>query len=250
MKPTRDPASPLSHVRLVRVGTQNPPKLEATRAAVDAYAPGVQVEGVDVESGVPEQPVGFEEIVKGARTRARAAFESGACELAVGIEDGLVRIDALGDDLVNVGAAAVTDGRRVSVGLSSGFAYPPGCSHRAADERIAIGGLFDELMREVEPMDDAGETVDSGDTTPSAMGEGNIGRLTRGVLPRAEYGRHAVLCALVRFLHPALYDARNELVQDAPHSTPDDAPDDVRGMDAQDAPGARSAAGLGRADGA
>jgi non-canonical (house-cleaning) NTP pyrophosphatase len=34
---------------------------------------------------------------------------------------------------------------------------------------------------------------------------GNVGRLTLGVLPRAEYARHAVLCALVAFLHPDLY---------------------------------------------
>jgi non-canonical (house-cleaning) NTP pyrophosphatase len=38
------------------------------------------------------------------------------------------------------------------------------------------------------------------------VGEGNVGRLTRGVLTRAEYGRHAVLCALIRFIHPALYE--------------------------------------------
>ena len=40
---------------------------------------------------------------------------------------------------------------------------------------------------------------------PSARTSGNIGKLTLGVLPRSDYARHAVLCALVSFLHPDLY---------------------------------------------
>jgi len=36
---------------------------------------------------------------------------------------------------------------------------------------------------------------------------GNVGKLTAGVLPRSEYARHAVLCALVAFLNPDLYPA-------------------------------------------
>ena len=36
-------------------------------------------------------------------------------------------------------------------------------------------------------------------------GVGNVGKLTLGVLTRSEYARHAVLCALIAFLHPDLY---------------------------------------------
>jgi non-canonical (house-cleaning) NTP pyrophosphatase len=35
---------------------------------------------------------------------------------------------------------------------------------------------------------------------------GNVGKLTLGVLPRSEYTRHAVLCALVALLHGDLYN--------------------------------------------
>jgi len=198
MADSRCADTPLQHVRRVRVGTCNPPKLAAVARAFSPFARDVEVEGVDVASGVPEQPVGFDEIVAGARERARAAHASGPCDLAVGIEDGLVVIEALGEEAVNVGAAAVTDGDRVSIGLSSGFAYPPGCSVPAVRERAPIGGLFDDLM--------GGEPADG----PSARSEGNIGRLTLGVLPRDEYGRHAVVCALVRFLHPSLYDPERQ----------------------------------------
>jgi len=164
----------------------------------------VSVTGVAVASGVPEQPVGFAEIVRGARNRARAAAAAGACDFAVGIEDGLVEIaGAAGEppEIVNIGCAAVSDGRRVSLGFSSGFAYPPGVAEPAARDRRPIGELFDDLWKE--------RRGESG-RLPSARTTGNIGKLTLGALPREEYARHAVLCALVAFLHPDLYPQRVE----------------------------------------
>jgi len=84
-------ANALDFVRTVYVGSGNRPKIEAVRAAIEPYVSQVRVEGLAVESGVAEQPVGLEEIAAGARNRARAAFEPGQCDLAVGIEDGLAR---------------------------------------------------------------------------------------------------------------------------------------------------------------
>ena len=200
--------SPLASLREVRVGSNNEPKIAAVRSALLAYAPEVRVEGVGVVSGVAEQPLGLDEIIRGASNRARAAVESQGCELAVGIEDGLIELPERADGSpssvsefkvrhVNIGCAAVTDGKRLSFGFSSAFAYPTACSRRAAAQRTPIGGLFDRLWqrRRGEPS-----------ALPSARGIGNVGRLTLGVLPRCEYERHAVLCALVAFLHPDLYD--------------------------------------------
>jgi len=199
-------ASPLARLESVRVGTQNGPKIAAVREALSAYAPAARVDGVSVESGVAEQPVGYPEIVRGAKNRARAAFRSGACDLAIGIEDGLVELelaDGHGPAVLNVGCAAVFDGERDSLGFSSGFAYPPAVSGPALRERAPIGDLFDALWNRSR----AGAVVagEAPGSTASSLGVGNIGKLTLGVLPRSEYGRHAVVCALVRFLHPDLY---------------------------------------------
>lgn len=191
-------AGPLAGLRRVRVGSTNGPKIAAVRAALAAYAGGVEVSGMRVASGVPDQPLGFDEIVGGARNRALAALRGAECDLAVGIEDGLVEIAGAPGGPLNVGCAALTDGTRVSIGLSSGFAYPPAVSRTAAAEREPIGRLFDELW-EARRGEVAG--------VPSAMTLGNVGRLSLGVLTRAEYARHAVLCALVSFLHPDLYPA-------------------------------------------
>ena len=187
----------------MRVGSTNPPKLQAVRDAFAELAPGAEVEGVGVASGVSDQPVGFAEIVAGARGRARAAFASGACDLAVGYEDGLVEIPGTPQHWFNVGCAAVVDAAREGLGFSSGFAYPPACAERAALSREPIGELFDALWRAQRPAE--------GRAGASALSEGNVGKLTRGALPRADYARHAVLGALVSFLHPDLYRARGEI---------------------------------------
>lgn len=192
--------NPLSSIRRVRVGSRNEPKIAAVHSAMMAYAPSVEVFGVAVESGVPEQPVGFEEIVQGARNRAVAAQRSGDCDLAVGIEDGLVALPAAaataGSAHLNIGCAAVSDGHRVSLGFSSAFAYPSGVTEPAVNDRSPIGELFDALWRERR-----GESQQ----LPSARTSGNVGKLTGGALPRSEYARHAVLCALVMFVNPDLY---------------------------------------------
>lgn len=198
----RAPERSLAALRRVRVGSTNPPKLKAVVDAFAELAPGTEVEGVAVPSGVAEQPVGFAEIVAGARGRARAAFASGACDLAVGYEDGLVEIPGTSERWFNVGCAAVVDASREGLGFSSGFAYPPACAERAVAERAPIGELFDALWR--------AHRSEERRTGASSLSEGNIGKLTLGALPRADYARHAVLSALVSFLHPDLYRARGE----------------------------------------
>ncbi len=189
---------PLASVRRAGVGSVNGPKIEAVRTALAVYAPQASVEAVEVASGVPEQPVGFAEIARGARNRAEAAWREGDFDLAIGIEDGLVMLPEIDDEPLNIGCAAVTDGQRVSMGLSSAFAYPPGCSARAVAEREPIGALFDALWSRAR-----GESA----ARPSAQSLGNVGRLSLGFLTRSEYARHAVVCALLRFLHPDLYGA-------------------------------------------
>ena len=66
----------------------------------------------------------------------------------------------------------------------------------AVRDRAPIGLLFDRLWEQRR-----GEGV----APAAARTVGNIGKLTLGVLPRSEYIRHAVLCALVALIHGDLY---------------------------------------------
>lgn len=197
------------------MGTENRAKRAAVHDAFARFAPaGARLEliSVGVPSDVSEQPIGWTQIVRGARNRARAAFASGACALAVGIEDGLVRLadapapdDAPAAGFFNVGCAWITDGRREGRGFSSGFAYPDGALRPAIRDQAPIGDLFDEVWsRHRAPITADAAGIDPGE--PSGRSGGNIGRLSGGRLPRSEYGSQAVVCALIRFLHTDLYD--------------------------------------------
>lgn len=217
-------ASGLASLRWVRVGSSSTPKIQAVSEALAGFALAARVEGAAVESGVPEQPVGFDEILRGARNRAEAALALGPCDLAVGIEDGLVTLPGvsavagLASPTLNLGCAWLTDGRRESFGLSSAFGYPDACVEVALRDRAPIGDLFDELWRSREG--------DASTPGPSGRGIGNIGKLTLGVLTRSEYARHAVVCGLVRYLHPDLYWSATASQRQTGNDTGDDSGDD------------------------
>ncbi len=179
----------------VRVGTRSAAKLEAVRRGLSPFCDELCVESADVESGVSKQPLGFEEILAGARARARQSFAVGNVDLGVGIEDGLIPVSGSATGYMNVGFCVLFDGEAESLGLSAGFEYPPECVRAATGpERVPVGDAFDALFQAPAGAEDPGR------------GAGNIGRLTGGVLTRADYGAQAVICAYARRLHPALYD--------------------------------------------
>jgi inosine/xanthosine triphosphatase len=180
----------------VRVGSRNTAKLEAVRRGLAPFFKSVEVEAADVASGVDPQPLGFGEIIAGARQRAHGAHRVGACDLSAGIEDGLVSIAETASGWANIGCCVLFDGAREAIGFTAGFEYPPECVRRAtATPRTPIGDAFDALYRAPAGLSDPGTSA------------GNIGRLSGGALTRAEYGAQAVVCAFVRLLHPDLYAA-------------------------------------------
>lgn len=179
---------------IVRVGSRNPAKLEAVRSGLAPFFASVVTESAEIPSGVDAQPLGWAEIIAGARSRARGAHRVGPCDLAAGIEDGLIQVPDAAIGWVNIGCCVLFDGAREAVGFTAGFSYPPECIRRAtANERTPIGDAFDSLYRAPAGLTDPGSAA------------GNIGRLSGGVLTRAEYGAQAVVCAFVRWLHPDLY---------------------------------------------
>ncbi len=178
----------------VRLGSASVAKLEAVRRGLEPLFRDVVVDSGPVESGVAEQPLTFEEIVEGARNRARTAYASGGCDLGVGIEDGLVPVPGTRTGYVNLGCCSLYDGAEHHLGFSAGFEYPSACVDAAlGPERVPVGTSFDSVFQTREGLTDPGR------------GAGNIGRLTGGALTRVEYGAQAVICAAVRLLHPSLY---------------------------------------------
>ncbi|WP_457619786.1 inosine/xanthosine triphosphatase [Methanopyrus sp.] len=162
----------------VRVGTTNPVKVRATERAFLRAFPDreVTVEAVSVDSGVPPQPVGMKEVHRGARNRAREAWDRGS--YSVGLEAGLVKV---GDVHVDLHVAVVLDPEGwEAVGTSPGFQLPPEVTKRALSGE-EVGEVFSEIVgvREV------------------GKRSGAIGVLSGGKVLREDLCELAVLMALI-----------------------------------------------------
>lgn len=183
----------LAAVRRVAVGSTNPVKVAAARAVLaPLIAPGSVVEGVAVASGVPDQPWGDDQTIRGARARASAALAATGADLAVAFEGGVVEEPAGEDGIPGVRTcawAAVTDGAgRGAVGGSLAMPLPPavGKMLRAGFE---LGHAIDAL-------------TDSRDTK---HGAGAVGVLTAGLVDRQRAYEIILTYALARWLGAAYW---------------------------------------------
>ena len=187
---------------LVAVGSTNPVKVaSATAAFAKAFATAkVAATGYDVASGVSDQPHGDEETRTGACTRARAALEAdAAADYGVGLEGGVVEAACEPGGLESVAWMAVVRRRdgRLSVSRTASFLLPP---------RVT------RLLRGLEPGFRKLELGDADDVVFKDVGSkrkgGAIAKVTHGLLDRSAYYEHALICALVPFVHDdsGLYD--------------------------------------------
>lgn len=103
------------------VGTRNPMKVRAASLALKTFLDVKEVVGVDVESGVPSQPVGWRDVVSGAINRAVNAMKKVQADLGVGIEAGPVEMPGPSGFLETQVAVIVDSQCRASIGLSPSF---------------------------------------------------------------------------------------------------------------------------------
>src|SRR3989344_4029632 len=84
----------MNAVMKVAVGSKNPVKIEAVKRAFEIIWPEKKwdVLGVEVSSGVSNQPMSDLESIKGATTRAKRAIKALKADFGVGLEGGLQKI--------------------------------------------------------------------------------------------------------------------------------------------------------------
>jgi len=171
----------------VRVGTRNPLKVEATRAAFRAAFPGEPVEVIPaaVNSGVPAQPFG-EEVLTGAIRRAKSALAD--ADFGVGIEAGLIQLPG-GTRYLNLQVCAIVawDGK-MSFGSSPGFELPP-----EVLEHLQRGSTLNREMSRIAGIDEIKEKI------------GAIGYLAKGRIDRFKVTYEAVFMALIPYIRPELF---------------------------------------------
>ncbi len=168
----------------IAAGSTNSAKVRAIEIAASSFFERVVIDGVDVPSGVPDQPWGDDETAQGALNRAEQARSARDADFGVGIESGV----AVGpfERLYVVSWAVAVDRQNASgFGGSERFPLPDEIALALYHGR-ELGPLLDDLVG----------------IPGQARREGAVSLLTGGRRNRAEILVVAVLQALSALLQP------------------------------------------------
>ena len=168
----------------VTVGSLNPVKIGAARSIVQRLVAEATVAGAAVASGVPDQPWGDEETIRGALTRARAARETTDADAGIGIEGGVVLTEDGSVRSCAWAAVVMRDGRE-GIGGSLAMTLPPQVA------ALVRGGM------------ELGHAMDAVTGSHNVkQGVGAVGILTRGLVTRQQAYEVIVAYALAPLLTP------------------------------------------------
>lgn len=225
------------HSLTIAVGSSNPCKIDAVRQALTRALANtnktqefdsieLDIEGFSVESGVADQPFGDEETREGAKTRAQSAYNKYKTKhgeyphLAIGLEGGLEWCSTFQDErdedtlwcmawmavygkrrkllvelLASDESKFYTEKQKPIFGIAKTamFLLPSGIA-KLVEDGMELGDADDHLFGRVN----------------GKQGNGTVGILTNGLIPRAEYYEHALVLALVPWVRPDVYGSTEE----------------------------------------
>lgn len=173
----------------ISVASQNPVKQRASLAAFQRVFPegAFSVRGIDVESGVSNQPMSKSETLQGAVNRAaNARAAQPESDYWIGIEGGIEQTP-LGMSCFAWVQVLGRDGR-VGCGQTAVFFLPREVAELVHDG-LELGEADDKVFGRVN----------------SKQGNGAIGLLTDDAVNREAYYVQAVIMALVPFKNPQLH---------------------------------------------
>ncbi|GAC1700373.1 MAG: inosine/xanthosine triphosphatase [Candidatus Limnocylindrales bacterium] len=172
--------------RRAAIGSTNPAKVAAVRAALAQLAPDCALEAIAVPSGVGDQPFGDQATRDGAQARADAARTRSDADIGFGLEGG-VRID--GDEVWLLSWVVAVD-RSGRTGAASGLRMQLPPSLKAGLESgEELGTLVDALFG----------------VQDSKSAAGAIGLLTAGAVSRTDAFADLVAMSLAPWIHPDRY---------------------------------------------
>ncbi len=172
----------------VAVGSKNPTKINAVKIAFDKIFPDVKwiIEGVEVKSGVSDQPMSIHESIRGARNRAKRSMKELKADFGVGLEGGLHKI---GKHWFDSGWIVVVNKKGEEGIGSSIWMKSPEKMMEHVFKGIELGHVDDLIFKQKN----------------SKHGEGHFGLMTKNALTRTSAYTDGVLAALTRFVHPHLF---------------------------------------------
>lgn len=172
----------------VAVGSKNPVKIEAVKQAFEKVFPDEtwEVIGIEVVSGVSDQPMSDKESIRGARNRAKNSLRELSANYGVGLEGGIQKIN---EGFFITGWMVIVN-KFGNEGIGSTISMQMSSAHmKLINQGIELGHADDQIFK----------------TENSKHKLGYFGAMTNGALPRMEAYRDGVITALTRFVHPDLF---------------------------------------------
>ena len=170
------------------VGSQNPVKIRAVESAFEQVFPQTlfQISGCEAISGVSDQPMSDGETLLGAQNRADdCQRQHPEADYWVGLEGGC---QFEGDALEAYAWMVIRTQNQVGKARTAAFILPNAVA---------------QLVRQGLELGDADDQV-FGQKNSKQRG-GAVGLLTRNIIDRQSYYEHALILALIPFLHTDLY---------------------------------------------
>lgn len=171
----------------VVIGTKNKAKIAAVEEQFSDYPAlaNASISGVEVASGVSEQPLSLSETVQGAVNRARAAKNSDSdIDYGIGLESGLFEVPETLSGYLDICICAIVDDAHTYVGTSSGWEFP---------NPEVIKSMIESGLDMTQTSLKAGLTQDE----ELGQNQGAIGLVTNGRLDRKGYTKESIRNALI-----------------------------------------------------
>eukprot|EP00730_Choanoeca_flexa_P014421 TRINITY_DN6305_c0_g2_i1.p2 TRINITY_DN6305_c0_g2~~TRINITY_DN6305_c0_g2_i1.p2 ORF type:complete len:187 (+),score=30.13 TRINITY_DN6305_c0_g2_i1:1699-2259(+) len=173
----------------VVVGSKNPVKAEAVKLAFEKMFVGrdIIIETIAAASGVPDQPMGDEETLRGARNRCQACREAiSDADYYCAPEGGCSIVGSHLDCFAWM--VVVNQAGKEGIAKTGTFALPPEVA-KLVQSGMELGHANDKVFA----------------TKESKKGGGAVGLLSSGVVTRTTYYEQALVLALIPFHMPDLY---------------------------------------------
>jgi len=170
----------------IAVASKNPVKIEAARAAFASVFTNESFDiiALDVPSGVPEQPMSYEQTQEGARNRVINSADIEA-EYYIAYEGG---VDVFEDGPKTFAIICISNGQDTVFGQTATLPLPL--------------SIYQDLLNSME----LGDAMDRLFNTHNIKQKGGaIGQLTAGVETRLSIYQSATVLALSHFKHPNLF---------------------------------------------
>lgn len=169
----------------ISLGSKNPSKIQALKNVLKTYEifQDIEIIGIDVKTGVSEQPMSLEETLRGSKNRAKNAFIKNQTKYSFGIESGFMKIPDSKNGYLEFTACTIYDGTKYHIGFSPGFECP--------------NDIMTHIINDNLDLVQASNIAKYSSDPELGKKQGIVGILTKNKITRTQYTSYAIIMAMI-----------------------------------------------------